>query len=148
MKMPQIIKFIDEIGREKQRDVLYLEFYPKPENMEIDSYEMYRKIEKKIFDFDFENSEIRSKVINWLNKNKISYSPCGRFSQANGIVKMQEKYLGNLYLDIPFDKENTTYRKLEKYFENSDGSMKFQDVRFCYVSLEVAMDYALDNEDE
>ena len=33
--MPQLIKHIDKISREKQRDVLFLEFNPKPTPKDI-----------------------------------------------------------------------------------------------------------------
>ncbi|MBN1970424.1 MAG: hypothetical protein JXR48_09150 [Candidatus Delongbacteria bacterium] len=146
--MPQVIQFIDEIGREKQRAVLYIEFYPKPESDIVDSYETYEKLEKQVYEFDYRKSKNRQFVIDWLDENKIPYYECGRFSKFGGFIKLHEKYLGNLYIDIPFDRENPDYMKLEEFLENPDGTFKFKNVRFCYVALEVAMEYGDGDEDE
>ena len=54
-----------------------------------------------------------------------------------GII--QQPYLGNLFLDVSFDKNDPLYIKLEKHLENRDGSPKIPGVQFFYCPLDVAM---------
>lgn len=76
--MPQLIRHIDKIAREKQRDVLFVSF-------DKDEFPNY----------DYENYKIRNKIIKWLDKNNIPFEECGEFANENG----WESYRGQLYLD-------------------------------------------------
>ncbi len=116
--MPQILKHIDKIAREKQRDVLFIEF----------DREIYPS-------YDYENYEERKKLLQWLDKNNIPYEECGPMASEYG----WESYRGQLYIDIPFDKNNEEYKNLNELLENPDGSMKIPGVNFWYLPLEVAM---------
>ncbi|MBA9857229.1 MAG: hypothetical protein GXP07_24150 [Betaproteobacteria bacterium] len=48
-------------------------------------------------------------------------------------------YAGEVYLDVPFDRRNALYRKVQAFLEHPDGTMKFSDVGFYIVPLELAM---------
>ena len=54
--MAQILKHIDQIGREKNRDVLYIEF----------DREIYSN-------YDYEQYEERNNLLKWLKDNDIPY---------------------------------------------------------------------------
>lgn len=125
--MPQIIQLIDQIAREKQRDVLYLEFNPKPSEDDFfgDSNERY----------SFEHDPVRKKILNDLTEMGVSWRPCGHIANENYMAS----YCGQIYLDVPFDKELSLYQKLEQYLEYPDGSMRFENVRFYALPLSVAM---------
>jgi len=123
--MPMIIDPIDAIARKKQRTVLYVTFVPLNDKGYFDAE-----------GFDWENCETRKRVINWLESNNISYRFCQLFLEDGVLVC---PYLGHIYLDVPFHRENAEYKKLENYFENPDGSMKDETVRFCYLPLKAAM---------
>jgi len=123
--MPMIIDSIDRIARKKQRDVLYVTFMPLNETGHFDDDI-----------FDWENCQARRRVIKWLETNKINYQFCHRF-WADGLLEYL--YQGQIYLGVVYDDKNELYKKLESYFENSDGSMKDPFVRFCYITLEQAM---------
>jgi len=123
--MPMIIDSIDRIARIKQRAVLYVTFAP----LNDDGYFADEG-------FDWENCETRKRVIDWLELNNISYQFCQRF-WADGLLDYP--YQGQIYLDVPFYRENAGYKKLENYFENPDGSMKDKTIRFCYIPLKAAM---------
>ncbi len=124
--MPYIIDPIDKIARQKQRDVLYINFH---------------NINKDILEhsFDWENSKDRQQVIHWLNVQSISYYPCFQVWNDGLIIC---PYMGQLYLDVPYDNNNRLYKQLEAFFKNHENSMKFPDVTFCYLPLEIAMQNA------
>lgn len=116
--MPRLLQFIDKIAREKQRDVLMIEF------------------DREIYpDYDYDQWEVRAKFMDWLEQNNLSYTPCGCFASENSM----ESYRGQLYIDVPYDEQNPDYQKLCQHLEHADGSMKIKGLLFCYVSLEIAM---------
>ena len=118
--MPQIVQYIDKFAREKQRDVLFI-IFKLPDN--------------DGFFVDYQKLKPRKKIINWLEKNKIGWSPCAFQGQMMGCS-------GTIYLDVPFDTADPTYQKLSGYLENPDGTMKIEGVTFGYLPLEQAMQYA------
>ncbi|MDQ5911506.1 MAG: hypothetical protein QG599_3604 [Pseudomonadota bacterium] len=122
--MPMLIELIDKIARDKQRDVLYLIFCEDSSSCD------------HLKPIDYENCEIRNTLIQWFSDNNITAYPCGPFVRESIMIG---GYHGQLYIDIPFDKSNLDYQKVEQLLENEDGSMKFPQVLFAYLSLELAM---------
>jgi hypothetical protein len=125
--MPQLIKYIDHIAREKQRDVLYLEFSPEP-----DEDDMWGDNNGR---YSFRNDPIREKILDDLTKMGVTWLSCGGFADENYMAS----YAGQVYLDVPFDKDLPLYQTLETYLEHPDGSMRFENVRFYALRLELAM---------
>jgi hypothetical protein len=121
--MPMIIEHIDKIGRNEQRDVLFLVFGHK-EPLDFDTY----------FKYDYEKDTIRDEVIQWLEENAIEYTPCAAIARENGF----EKYRGQLYVDV-IKSDNPKYNLMCEYLENEDGSFKKEGVAFYYLPLEIAM---------
>jgi hypothetical protein len=119
--MPQIIDHIDAIARKKQRTVLYLEFHPES-MFDLESY-------------DYRHDKIRDEIIENLDKFNIPWTKCAHIASPNLICT----YLGQIYLDVPYDEELPLYQVLQKYLEYPDGSMRFPSVRFGYLPLEIAM---------
>lgn len=119
--MPRLIEHIDAIARKKQRGVFILEFHPEQWD--------------KIFQYEYKSDSVRSMVIDWLDEQHIHWEPCGWFASETTIMP----YLGEVYLDIQFDESCPDYLKLQKYLEHPDGSMRIENVRFCYLTLENAM---------
>lgn len=116
--MPQLIKYIDKIAREKQRDVLYVQF------------------DRKVYSSDnYEKWKARTRFIHWLQQNRIAYEKCGCFASENSI----ESYQGQLYIDIAYDGSLAEYQKLSEHLEYADGRMKIKGLLFCYVPLDKAM---------
>ena len=107
--MPQLIQYIDEIARDKKRDVLFLRF----------------GIDKGIL-FNYERSSVRKKILAWLDCSAIPYVECSSSTSATG----GDWYLGEIYLDISFDNENEKYRKLADYLEDENGVVKHKNVGF------------------
>jgi hypothetical protein len=91
-KMPMMIKHIDKIAREKERGVLSVTF--EGDKFETDAYEEYAE---------------RKELIAFLEKNHIGYEMCGDIASETG----WRSYRGQLYIDLPFVKENTQYMLLE-----------------------------------
>lgn len=111
--MPNLIPHIDKIGREKQRDVLTLEFHDNRTAL----YQPYQI------------NESRQIIIAWLNENDISYCMCGPYASETKI----EAYRGQIYIDVPYDEANPLYVKLANFLEGSDTSCRFAGIFFrCY----------------
>lgn len=112
------LEHIDKIAREKQRDVIYIEF------------------DKKVYpSYEYENYTVRIELMQWLEEHEIPYLPCGHIASEYG----WESYRGQLYIDIPMDENNPKYKLLDNHLENEDGSFKIEGIRYMYVPLEVAM---------
>lgn len=125
--MPVLIKNIDAIAREKKRDVLYLVFHEKLFQHASD--------DNPFPDFDYHIYGPRIEIIDWLTTNNIEFYPTGDVAREYSIVP----YLGQLYIDVPFDEGDSTYQKLFAHLENQDGSMKIDGIGFCYFPLEHAL---------
>lgn len=125
--MPQVLKYIDQIAREKQRDVLYLEFSPKPSVDDVCGDDNGR--------YSFRNDPIRKQILDDLTNMGVTWTSCGEFANENYMAS----YAGQIYLDVPFDKDLPLYQTLETYLEHPDGTMFFETVRFYVVQLKAAM---------
>jgi hypothetical protein len=129
--MPMLIQYIDEIAREKQRDVLYIKFVP--ENCGIhDSMITWLK-------HDYRHQSRRAEVLSWLDTHDIPWQMCGWVADENII---ECPYFGDVYIDIPFDENDPQYQIVRDYLENSDGTMRDEHVYFCYLPLAKAMENA------
>lgn len=117
--MPQLLMHIDQIARQKQRDVLIIEFH----NAETG------------FKLDYTLNPARKTILEWLAANDIPHYECGGYASETQI----DSYRGQIYIDIPYDKADPMFRKVESSLENSDGSMKFEGAWFCYFPLDVCM---------
>ena len=117
-----LIEHIDAIARKKQRDVLAIHFHP------ASVYEVGGS-------YNYEKDPNRKRVISWLNKHKIAWQACGDVADEACMCS----YLGQIYIDIPFDESNPQYQLVRDYLENSDGTMRNEQVTFCYLPLEHAM---------
>lgn len=123
--MPMLIQHIDEIARELQRDVLYLVFC-KEGFSSADDFELVD---------DWENCKVRQYLVQWFADDNIEARPCAGVSNSGWICG----YSGHLYIDVPFDRSNLDYLKIENLLENEDGSMKLRGVVFCVFGLEEAV---------
>ncbi|NNH00825.1 hypothetical protein [Acinetobacter sp. ANC 5414] len=116
--MPRILKYVDQIAREKGRDVLFAAF------------------DKEIYpDYDYEKWTNRTQLIDWLENNKIGYIECFNVAVEN----YMESYRGEIYIDVCYDENDPTYIKVQNYLENSDGSPRISGVLFYLLPLEIAM---------
>ena len=55
-------------------------------------------------------------------------------------------YMGDIYLDIPYDKDLPLHQELEAYLQYSDDRMRFDNVMFLYMPLDLAMKNAEQDE--
>ena len=122
--MPGLIEHIDAIARRKQRAVLYLEFHPQP-------YAEWRK-------YRFEDDATRTAILEWLDAHGVPWARCGPFADP----RVMAPYLGQVYLDVPYDESLSDYRALRDYLEHPDGSMRHDGVRFYAMPLDHAMQNA------
>lgn len=120
--MPQLIKDIDAIARNKQRDALFIRFAPV-------------NIVEAMLEYNHRKDKRRKKVLAWLNKNRIAWQECVPMTSDNCSCS----YIGDVYLDVPYDESDPQYQLVMNYLENPDGSLRDENVHFCYVSLENAM---------
>lgn len=119
--MPGLIEHIDAIARKKKRAVLYLEFHPQP------------SVDRK--NYRFEDDPVRARVLTWLDAHGVPWTRCGPFADPC----VMAPYLGQVYLDVPYDETLAGYQVLRDYLEHPDGTMRHEGVRFFAMSLDYAM---------
>ena len=119
--MPVQIEHIDAIARRKGRAVLYLEFHPQPAG------------ERRGYRHD--DDPVRATVLAWLDAHGVPWTGCGPFADP----RVMAPYLGQVYLDVPFDASLPAYRALRDYLEHPDGTMRHDGVRFYAMPLDSAM---------
>ena len=124
--MPQLLKHIDAIAREKDRDVLFVHF----ENYEHENA-------------DAESYHLRQNLMEWLEQRQINFAPCMGIEQP-GVI---ESYSGDLYIDVPFDEANPIYQMVSEHLEDAEGEMKIPGVLFFVLSLETALEIEADREE-
>lgn len=137
--MPLCLQYIDAIAREKQRDVLYVRFKPEEEEADDDDGHLPFPFDSN---FDWENFPPRQQVIAWLDAHQISWQPSGDMPVPSCILP----YLGQIYIDLPYDLDHPQYQQLAELLENPDGSMRIKGADFYLVPLTVAMKNAKHDE--
>lgn len=123
--MPMLIEHIDAIARKKKRGVLFLCFNPEYQGINDNSW----------LDYDFKKDVRRKNVLKWFDKHGIAWQMCGQFASETSFCS----YLGEIYIDVPYDENDQQYQMVRDYLENPDGTMRDKNVRFYYVPLEAAM---------
>lgn len=126
--MPALIQHIDAIERKKGRDALYLEFHPQP----FSEWREYR----------FEDDPVRTEVLAWFDAHGVPWNRCGPFANPSRMVS----YLGQVYLDVPYDESLPGYCALRDYLEHPYGTMRHAGVRFYVMPLDYAMENAAHDE--
>ncbi len=130
--MPQLIRAIDEIAREKQRDVIFVQFH----NFATGFVGDYRK-----------NSS-RGVIIKWLDENDIWHCPCGGFDSGSIV----DGYGGELYVDVTIDHNDSSFIRLLDLFSDEEGGQIFDDAWLFYFPLAVALvnsiDHGVDDADD
>ncbi|MDY7574520.1 hypothetical protein [Actimicrobium sp. CCI2.3] len=119
--MPLEIRHIDAIGRQKGRDVLYIAFHD----------DLRQRL-------DWEALDVRRGIIVWLDANTIGWEPCGHV----GSTTFFGRYLGQIYIDLPYEENDPVYLRLAAFLEKPDGSSALPGARFCYYPLSEAMENA------
>ena len=125
------LEHIDAISRKRNRDVIYIDFISPASLGEKNS----KKINPKFLP-NWEANLERIELITWLESEGIAWQPCAPF--ANPSV-LEEKYSGQIYIDLPIEKSNIKFTRLEKFLENSDGTPRLRGVRFQFCSQEEAL---------
>lgn len=119
--MPQVLKHIDAIAREKNRDVLFIHFENYQENGEADD-------------------PIRSIVLDWLEDHEIAFQPCMGLEQEGFF----DVYSGDIYIDLAVDEQDSNYREICEYLEDDEGNMLLDGVLFFVLDLEIALELEAD----
>lgn len=128
--MPMLIKHIDAIARQKQRDVLYVAFHP-PESGTHDAEKVVGSD-----DFGWKTLPIRQQIIDWLDAQGIGWKPCGHFANE----RLMLGYRGQIYIDLPFDETLPAFLTVQTFLELPDGSMRFPEATFFCCPLDKAME--------
>lgn len=128
--MPQILKTLDEIAREKQRDVLCVMFFdrqgPFPEPLNA------------------ARRRRRAASIQFLDGHSIPWCECFEPASKNLFIY---PYCGSIYLDVPYDVADPAYRLVADYLETPDGEPRHKEARFCVLTLDAAIKKADDRPD-
>lgn len=116
--MPAIISYIYDIVIENNRGALFISFHK-----DLKATELIR--------FRYQDHTPRTEFIDWLEHQKINYSPAA-LDYYN--------YLGELYVDVPYDPNDPSYKVLSEHLETEDGHSKIEGVYFYYLPLENALE--------
>lgn len=119
--MPQVLKHIDAIAREKNRDVLFIHFENYQEDGEGDD-------------------PIRQIVLDWLEDHEIAFQLCMGLEQEGFF----DVYSGDIYIDLAVDEDDSNYRELCEYLEDDEGNMLLDGVLFFVLALDVALELEKD----
>lgn len=130
--MPQLIKHIDKIAREKNRAVVFVSFEPKDHDVK------YNYTPPNHLYSDWEQDTNRQELIAWLDANLIAHEDAAIVASECGFMA----YGGNLYIDVPFDPADPNYQLVSQRLENPDGTMRNPQVKFWFLPLEQAMENA------
>lgn len=142
--MPQLIQSIDRIARIQQRDVLFLSFYDRalkerldnvPEEEQVEAWQQWRDHRHEAW----EAMPIRQQIIDWLDAKGIAWQPCSSFVPGRILLG---GYTGEIYVDVPYDKDLLLYQELEAYLQHPDDTMRFENVMFFCLTLKEAMENA------
>lgn len=125
--MPLLIEHIDAIARQKQRDVLFLEF--------ADPQSQSQGTGEPSSSWSWKSSPDRQSIIDWLKCNQIAWQRCGDLMDETTM----SSYAGQIYLDVPFNDTDPVYQKIIRYLENPDGSSRVAGVKVFVLRLAVAM---------
>jgi hypothetical protein len=121
--MPQVLNTLDEIARAEQRDVVCVMFFdprqPFPKSLSAARH------------------ALRSAFIQFLDDHSIFWCECLDPGSEN---LLPYAYRGSLYLDVPYDLADPAYRLVVDYLETPDGEPRYEDVHFCFWTLNAAMD--------
>lgn len=119
--MPTQIEHIDAIARQKGRAVLYVEFHPQ-------TFQAWR-------DYQYDEDPVRTSILTWFDAHGMTWRECGPYADP----RVMMPYLGQVYLDVPYDESLPAYQVLRDYLELPDGSMRHVGVRFYVMPLDYAM---------
>ena len=128
--MPYLIKTIDALSREKQRDVLWIRFHDGTHDFE-----------HAFTDYE---TGARKTVLDFLEKRGIPWQACYPIF-GEGVVEYP--YEGDIYVDIPFDPGNPDYQTLAAFLEKDpSGTQTIDGAWFCVSTYEIAKQYAYRDE--
>ena len=125
--MARLLKNIDKIGREQQRDVIFIDF------------------NKKVFrSRDYKNYKGRAELLQWLEEHNISYEDCFPIASDNGF----EAYRGSLYINLIVDETSDIFRLLRDHLETPDEVYRFEGIEFWILPLAIAMQNSYMDKDD
>jgi hypothetical protein len=119
--MKKGIKHLDEYCAIAKKDIIYVTFHPKDQD---DTNAFHNATNK----YDYKSDATRDKVLSDLTEMGFVYLPC--YSTCR--IDSQGEWRGEVVLGVDYDETDSQYQELEQYFENDDGTMKIESVRFCY----------------
>lgn len=118
--MPQMIEHIDAIARRKQRDALFVTFFDDPSGERSPHH--------------WKSHPARAAIVEWLGAQGYAWQPCGEVADE----RMMVSYRGSIYIDVPYDSSDPSYRALEAFLEYPDGSLRMPHMRFLVIGLDDA----------
>ena len=120
--MPQLLKTLDEIASEKQRDVLCVTFF-----------DSRKPIPRKL---SAARRALRSELIQFLVDHSISWCECFDPASKGWLIY---PYHGSIYLDVPYDLADPAYRLVADYLEMPGGEPRCEGMYFGVRTLDAAL---------
>ena len=120
--MADIIDHIDEIARQRKRDVAGIFF-------QLDLDQPFEPQMKHI-------EQIRAQIIEWLDARGIAWLPCFDFFDGD----IDPFYKGDIYVDLPVDPRNDLFAELTRMLENADETPRIEGVNFRFYRYSQALE--------
>ncbi|MEA3228853.1 MAG: hypothetical protein U9P38_07260 [Campylobacterota bacterium] len=118
--MARLLRNIDKIAREKENDVLYVDFNGRNSSK-----------------YNYKEDNNRKELLEWLELNKINYEEC--FGIAfNGFTR----YRGGIYIDIICDENSEQFTLVDSHIESKRSMILY------IISLSLAMKNSYMDEDD
>ena len=121
----------DQIARQLQRGVLYVAF-GGPETDADDPYFLENMFE------GYKRNVIRPKFLEFLDSHKIEHQHCLPCEPVKGSGLICG-YFGHIYVNVIYNVDDPNYQLVQQFLEHDDGTMRYEDVNFYYLSLENAL---------
>lgn len=128
--MPMLIKPIDHISIDKQRDVLFVKFDYVPDSLSQDDHECV--LEKAS---PWELMPVRNQLIAFLDSVGIGWCECSGISWSGWV----EGYDGSIYIDVPYVLTDPSYCKVASFLEHTDGTSCHPDATWYCLLLSDAL---------
>jgi hypothetical protein len=122
----KILRTIEQIARDKQRDVVYVTFSG------------YNGDWRHPVPYWVSKEHPRHKITEWLIHNDVDWEDCHEFH----IPEAHETYHGHFYIDIIHDKNDPTFQKLVSFLEDENGKVKpefGEGTKFCLLPISVVL---------
>ncbi len=108
------LEHIDAISRRIERDVIWISFQSRIRSQK-----------------PWEDNPIWMKITKWLDDHNIKWERCFDIADECSIPA----YNGQIYVNLAYEAESPLFKELDGFLEFSDGTSRFENVKFNLLPL-------------